>query len=89
MSVEITPGLAGSTCRKRCFSCRTMSTYPSQFVMPFVAKRVMSPRPAYEPIAAEMILVDSPGATSADLATFDYAHLRRPLYPSEGGATYV
>jgi len=53
-----------------------------------VAKGVMSPRPAYEPIAAEMILVNSPGATSADLSTFHYAHRRTPLYPFEAGANY-
>lgn len=61
---------------------------PEEFKI-IVAKGVMSPRPAYEPIAAEMILVDSPGATSADLSTFDYAHRRRPLYPFEEGATYA
>lgn len=61
---------------------------PEEFKI-IVAKGVMSPRPAYEPIAAEMILVDSPGTTSADLVTFDYAHRRRPLYPFEEGATYA
>jgi microcystin degradation protein MlrC len=54
-----------------------------------VAKGVMSPRPAYEPIAAQLILVNSPGATSADLSTFDYAHRRTPLYPFEESASYT
>ena len=53
-----------------------------------VAKGVVSPRPAYEPIAAEMILVNSSGATSADLSTFDYAQRRSPLYPFEKKAIY-
>ncbi|MDP6821904.1 MAG: M81 family metallopeptidase [Dehalococcoidia bacterium] len=60
---------------------------PEEFKI-VVAKGVMSPRPAYEPIAAEMILVNSPGATSADLSTFHYAHRRTPLYPFEAEATY-
>jgi microcystin degradation protein MlrC len=54
-----------------------------------VAKGVMSPRPAYEPIAAQLILVNSPGATSADLSSFDYAHRRMPLYPFEESAPYT
>ena len=53
-----------------------------------VAKGVQSPRPAYEPIAAEIILVNTPGAAAADLSTFTYQHRRRPLYPFEPDATY-
>jgi len=53
-----------------------------------VAKGVVSPRPAYQPIAAEMLLVNTAGASSADLATFDYTRRRRPLYPFEPDATY-
>ena len=53
-----------------------------------VAKGVQSPRPAYEPIAAEIILVNTPGAAAADLDTFTYQHRRRPLYPFEPDATY-
>lgn len=60
---------------------------PEEFKI-VVAKGVMSPRPAYESIAAELILVNSPGATSANLSTFDYAHRRSPLYPFEDQATY-
>ena len=48
-----------------------------------VAKGVSSPRPAYQPIAAEIILVNSPGVTSADLDTFDFKNRRIPLYPFE------
>jgi microcystin degradation protein MlrC len=53
-----------------------------------VAKGVVSPRPAYQSIAAEMLLVNTPGAASADLSTFTYRRRRRPLYPFELDATY-
>ncbi len=53
-----------------------------------VAKGVQSPRPAYEPIAAEILLVNTPGAAAADLSTFTYQHRRVPLYPFEPDATY-
>jgi len=48
-----------------------------------VAKGVSSPRPAYQPIAAEIIIVNSPGVTSADLDTFTFNRRRIPLYPFE------
>ena len=35
-----------------------------------------------------MILVNSPGVTSADLSSFTYQRRRRPLYPFEPDATY-
>ena len=53
-----------------------------------VGKGVVSPRPAYQPIAAEMLLVNTPGASSADLATFNYVRRRQPLYPFEPDAIY-
>lgn len=53
-----------------------------------VAKGVVSPRPAYQPIAGEVILVNTPGVTSADLGTFDYQHRRVPLYPFELDVTW-
>ena len=46
-----------------------------------VAKGVSSPRPAYQPIASEIIVVNSPGVTSADLSTFKYKNIRKSLYP--------
>jgi microcystin degradation protein MlrC len=54
-----------------------------------VAKGVQSPRPAYEPIAAEIVLVNTPGVTTADLSFFTYERRRRPLYPFEPDAEYV
>lgn len=53
-----------------------------------VAKGVHSPRPAYGPIAAEVVLVNTPGVTSADLDSFTYQHRRRPLFPFEPATTY-
>jgi len=53
-----------------------------------VAKGVVSPRPAYQPIAAEIVLVNTPGITTADLSTFTYRHRRTPLYPFERDAVY-
>jgi microcystin degradation protein MlrC len=53
-----------------------------------VAKGVVAPRAAYEPIAREIIMANTPGVTSADLSTFDYRNRRRPLYPFEEDAKY-
>jgi microcystin degradation protein MlrC len=54
-----------------------------------IAKGVQSPRPAYEPIAAEIVLVNTPGVTTSDLSFFRYERRRRPLYPFEPEAEYV
>jgi microcystin degradation protein MlrC len=48
-----------------------------------VAKGVVAPRAAYEPVAAEIVLVDTPGATTDDPAKLPYSRRRRPLYPLE------
>ncbi|HEV2067554.1 MAG TPA: M81 family metallopeptidase [Thermomicrobiales bacterium] len=53
-----------------------------------VAKGVQSPRPAYEPIAAEIVLVNTPGVTTSDLSWFTYENRRRPLYPFEPETTW-
>ncbi|MDQ3809099.1 MAG: M81 family metallopeptidase [Chloroflexota bacterium] len=53
-----------------------------------VAKGVISPRPAYAPIASEIVLVDTPGVTTANLSNFKYHRRRRPLYPFEPDARY-
>jgi microcystin degradation protein MlrC len=54
-----------------------------------VAKGVQSPRGAYEPIAAEMIQLNTPGCTSADLSALAYRHRRRPMFPFEPAASYA
>jgi microcystin degradation protein MlrC len=53
-----------------------------------VAKGVVSPRPAYSRIAAEIVLVNTPGVTTSDLSFFTYRRRRQPLYPFEPDATY-
>ena len=53
-----------------------------------VAKGVHSPRGAFEPIAAEMIQVNSPGCTSADLSLLRYTRRRRPMFPFEQNTVY-
>ncbi len=53
-----------------------------------VAKGVVSPRPAYQPIARRMISVNSPGATSGDMSHFEYKRIRRPIFPLDPAARY-
>lgn len=53
-----------------------------------VAKGVVSPRAAYERIAAEIVLANTPGVTTADLSFFTYHRRRRPLFPFEAEAAY-
>ncbi len=54
-----------------------------------VVKGVIAPRAAYEPIAKEVIAVDTPGSTSANVHGFAYEHRRRPLYPLEYDTSYT
>ncbi len=53
-----------------------------------VAKGVHSPRGAFEPIASEMIQLNTPGCTSADLSTLQYLRRRRPMFPFEPDAIF-
>ena len=53
-----------------------------------VAKGVIAPRAAYNPVAARTILVDTPGATCVNPAGFTFHRRRRPLYPLELEAQY-
>lgn len=53
-----------------------------------VAKGVHSPLASYGPLATDIIQVDTPGVTSADLNRFTYTRRRRPLFPFEPDATY-
>lgn len=46
-----------------------------------IAKGVVAPRAAYEPIAGEIILVDTPGVTANNPRHFAYANRRVPLFP--------
>jgi microcystin degradation protein MlrC len=53
-----------------------------------IVKGVVAPRAAYEPVAGEIVLVDTPGVTADDPAQFVYRRRRRPLYPLEPEAEY-
>jgi microcystin degradation protein MlrC len=48
-----------------------------------VAKGVHAPVAAYAPVCRYLIRVNTPGVTTADMASLDYRYRRRPLYPFE------
>jgi microcystin degradation protein MlrC len=48
-----------------------------------VLKSAVAFRAAYEPIAGEIIEVNSPGLSSVDLSQFDFKNIRNSLYPLE------
>ena len=79
MTILLTSARSGNTARAQMYS---MGINPEDYRV-VVAKGVSSPRPAYQPIAAEIIIVNSPGVTSADLDTFEFKSRRVPLYPFE------
>ncbi|MEX2261461.1 MAG: M81 family metallopeptidase [Bryobacteraceae bacterium] len=54
-----------------------------------IVKGVVAPRAAYEPVAGEILLVDTPGVTGDDPARFEYHRRRRPLFPLEPDAKYA
>jgi microcystin degradation protein MlrC len=53
-----------------------------------IVKGVVAPRAAYEPVAGEILLVDTPGVTSDDPRRFTYTRRRRPLFPLETDGVY-
>ena len=61
---------------------------PTKYRM-VVAKGVVSPRPAYQPIAKEIILVNTPGVTTSDLEYFEYRRRRGSLFPFDRTADYL
>jgi microcystin degradation protein MlrC len=74
----------GNTSREQMYAA---GVRPERFRV-VVAKGVVSPRPAYEPIASQILLVNTPGLTTADLSTFNYRYRRRPLFPFEPEARF-
>ena len=60
---------------------------PEQYRV-IICKGTVSPRAAYEPIAREIIMANSPGVTSADMSSFSFKNRRTPLYPFEPEATF-
>ncbi|HZR00794.1 MAG TPA: M81 family metallopeptidase [Chloroflexota bacterium] len=83
-TLVLTSRRAGNTSIQQMYS---VGVQPERYKV-VVAKGVQSPRPAYEPIAAEIVLVNTPGVTSSDLSSFEYKRRRRPLFPFEREATY-
>lgn len=53
-----------------------------------VVKGVVAPRAAYEPVAAAMLAVDTPGVTADSPQALAYARRRVPLFPLEQEAAY-
>lgn len=46
-----------------------------------VVKAAVAHRRAYDPIAARMIWVDTPGPCTSNLLSLPYRHIRRPIFP--------
>ena len=80
----LTSERAGNTTRAQMYH---IGIFPETYRI-VVAKGVVSPRPAYQPIAGKVIVVNTPGVTTADLTTFDYKRRRVPIFPLERDATY-
>lgn len=80
----LTSERAGNTTRSQMYH---IGIFPEHYRI-VVAKGVVSPRPAYQPIAGKVIIVNTPGVTTADLTTFQYHRRREPLYPLETDAMY-
>ena len=76
-TILLTSERAGNTTRAQMYH---IGIFPERFRI-VVAKGVVSPRPAYQPIAAKVIVVNTPGVTTADLSTFTYKNIRNPIYP--------
>jgi len=55
---------------------------PSRFQV-LVAKGVNAPVAAYAPVCPNLIRVNTPGCTAADMTTLDFKHRRRPMFPFE------
>ena len=75
----------GNTSREQMYS---VGVYPEKYRV-VVAKGVVSPRPAYQPIAKEVVLVNTPGVTTSDLNFFEYRRRRPNLYPFEESTIYL
>ena len=74
----------GNTSREQMYS---VGVYPEKYRV-VVAKGVVSPRPAYQSIAKEVLLVNTPGVTTSDLSFFEYHRRRTNLYPFDLMANY-
>jgi len=57
----------------------SVGVYPERQKI-LVAKGAIAPRAAYEPIAAQIIAVDTPGLTAVNPTRFTFKRARRPLF---------
>jgi microcystin degradation protein MlrC len=57
----------------------SLGIYPERQKI-LVAKGTVAPRAAYEPISAQIILVDSPGSTAVNPARFTFKNVREKLW---------
>ena len=55
----------------------SVGIYPERMKI-LVAKGTIAPRAAYEPVAAEIVTVDTPGATAVNPARFTFRRVRDP-----------
>lgn len=85
ITILITSKRTGNTAREQMYS---MGIYPEKYKI-VVAKGVSSPRPAYQPIASKIIIVNSPGVTTADLSFFNYKNIRKDMFPFNKNAKYI
>lgn len=83
-TILLTSKRTGNTSREQMHSAGIV---PERYKI-IVAKGVVSPRPAYEPIASKIILVNTPGVTTSDLSFFEYHRRRVPLFPFERDTIY-
>lgn len=67
------------------FSLRQLTTFgvdPAEYHV-LVAKGVNAPVAAYAPVCRQLIRVNTPGSTTADMNLLTYHHRRRPMFPFE------
>lgn len=64
----------------------SIGVFPERYHV-VICKGTVSPRAAYEPIAREIIMANTPGVTAADMGSFKYHH-RRKLYPFDLDVKY-
>ncbi len=60
---------------------------PAQKQM-IVAKGVILPRPAYDPVAERTIYVNTPGSTTAAIEGLEYSQRRKAMFPFDYAAKY-
>jgi microcystin degradation protein MlrC len=67
------------------FSLRQLTTFgvdPATYHL-LVAKGVNAPVAAYQPVCRQLIRVNTPGCTTADMEMLEFRHRRRPMFPFE------